>query len=91
MVVAYAKVGKTTFGQALGGHVASGRHVTIRIIVGTYPPLVAQARDLVGALAQDIDALIFTAQDATAAAAGVKAAHEAGVPVIGGHTVEEPS
>lgn len=40
---------------------------------------VQQVNDL---LAQDIDALIFTAQDATAASAGVKAASEAGVPVI---------
>jgi len=40
---------------------------------------VQQVNDL---LAQDIDALIFTAQDATAASAGVKAASDAGVPVI---------
>ena len=40
---------------------------------------VQQVNDL---LAQDIDALIFTAQDATAASAGVKAASEAGIPVI---------
>lgn len=40
---------------------------------------VQQINDL---LAQDIDALIFTAQDATAASAGVKAADTAGVPVI---------
>ena len=40
---------------------------------------VQQVNDL---LAQDIDVLIFTAQDATAASAGVKAASDAGVPVI---------
>jgi len=40
---------------------------------------VQQVNDL---LAQDIDVLIFTAQDATAASAGVKAAADAGVPVI---------
>lgn len=40
---------------------------------------VQQINDL---LAQDIDVLIFTAQDGTAASAGVRAAHAAGVPVI---------
>lgn len=40
---------------------------------------VQQINDLI---AQDIDALIFTAQDATAASAGVKAADAAGIPVI---------
>jgi len=40
---------------------------------------VQQVNDL---LAQDIDVLIFTAQDGTAASAGVKAAADAGVPVI---------
>ncbi len=40
---------------------------------------VQQVNDLI---AQDIDVLIFTAQDATAASAGVKAASDAGIPVI---------
>ena len=40
---------------------------------------VNQVNDL---LTQKIDALVFIAQDATAAAAGVKAANKAGVPVI---------
>ncbi len=40
---------------------------------------VNQVNDL---LTQQVDALVFIAQDATAAAAGVKAANKAGVPVI---------
>jgi ribose transport system substrate-binding protein len=42
----------------------------------------AQVRQVNDLLTQQIDVLIFTSQDSTAAAAGVKAANEAGVPVV---------
>lgn len=34
---------------------ASGRHVTVRILVGTYPPLVPHARDLIAAFQREVD------------------------------------
>lgn len=42
----------------------------------------AQVKQVNDLLAQQIGALIFTSQDSTAAAAGVRAANEAGVPVV---------
>lgn len=41
-----------------------------------------QVRQVNDLLTQEVDALLFTSQDSTAAAAGVRAANEAGVPVI---------